>query len=35
MFSHYLEANEIANTTVLDLLLFYKRKLIYGPILYH
>ena len=34
MLSHYQEANKIANMTVLDLLLFYKRKLIYGTTFY-
>ena len=32
---HYQEANKIVNMMVLDLLLFYKRKLTYGTTFYH
>ena len=35
MFSRYQEANKIANIKVLDLLLFYKRKLSYDTTFYH
>ena len=35
MLSHYQEASKIVNITVLDLLLFYKRKLIYRTTVYH
>ena len=35
MFSRYQEANKIVNMKVLDLLLFYKRKLIYDTTFYH
>ena len=35
MLSHYQEASKIVNITVLDLLLFYKGKLIYRTTIYH
>ena len=35
MFSHYQEANDIVNIAVLQLLLFYKRKLTYDTTFCH
>ena len=35
MFSHYQEVNNTVNMTMLDLLIIYKRKLIYGTTFYH
>ena len=35
MFSRYQEANKIVNMMGLDLLLFYKRKIIYDTTFYH
>ena len=34
MFSHYQEVNKIVNITELDLLLFHKKKLVYGTTFY-